>query len=200
MTVEISILLPILGTDANMRLAQRAIESVHNQIGAPSYELLVEIDDPIAPEGPWRLKNELLRSAKGQWVFWLDHDDTIEPECLGLLHMAAVEHDAFIAHGSMRTEGEIVPPGNPADLYAFKSIHHPILHRNNCPTYCPWPAAADYEFLLRSHREGKRFVAVPSAVYNWTRHPTQISTAKAGIQADFMRRAQEIHRTEVPCR
>lgn len=84
------------GTDR--RLAALAAEHPHLR--------LITQPNSGGPGGP---RNRGIDAARGEYIYFLDHDDWLEPDALELMHAMALRNDADIVLGKMVGHGKGVP-------------------------------------------------------------------------------------------
>lgn len=128
MAIEISVIVPVYNSAATLR---RTVDSVLAQEGC-SWELLLVDDgstDMSAPMcdayalrdercraihrpngGVSRARNAGLEAARGEWIFFLDADDWIEPGTLTRLLSLARGHDAPLAMCGVQLPDRLSPP------------------------------------------------------------------------------------------
>ena len=58
---------------------------------------------------PGKPRNVGVDAARGEYVYFVDHDDWLAPDALEKLHAYAVEHDADVAIGKIQGHGRRVP-------------------------------------------------------------------------------------------
>jgi GT2 family glycosyltransferase/tetratricopeptide (TPR) repeat protein/2-polyprenyl-3-methyl-5-hydroxy-6-metoxy-1,4-benzoquinol methylase len=126
----------------NARTIRAALESIRPWVDEMNVTDTGSTDDTprIAAElgarvfhFPWcddfsAARNESLRHARGRWIFWMDSDDTIDPECgRKLRELALGEHTEDVL-------GYVVsvrcPSSDPGDPYGYTRVTHVKLFRN----------------------------------------------------------------------
>ena len=130
MPVKVSVIVPVYNPG---RYIDRCITSILGQsLPADEYEAIF-VDDGSTDDTPARLdalaaahpnisvihqensgwpgkpRNVGIDAARGEYVFFLDHDDALGPEALERLYATAVRNDADIVIGKMAGHGRTVP-------------------------------------------------------------------------------------------
>lgn len=87
------ILIDDCGSDISAEIAMKLIESYEGPI---QFKILRQPYN----QGPSAARNLGIREAKGDYVFFLDSDDTISSDCIELLYSLARKYDADYVQGS----------------------------------------------------------------------------------------------------
>lgn len=138
-------------------------------------------------KGPYPARNLALQHAKGEFIAFLDADDTWTPDCLARLLAALKLHNADIAYCGWQNVGPAAPGAQPFVPPAYEE-GDPIAA---CLRSCPWPIHAaltrrsmieavggfsermftsmDYDLWIRLVAHTRRLVRVPEvmAFYHW---------------------------------
>ncbi len=227
----ISIIMPVYNTRQDWLL--EALNSVLAQWSA-NWELICVDDGSTAPHvrpildaasrhdprirvmrsagnlGIARAINFGLRAARGDYVAFMDHDDTIEPDAVYKLAQAAKQTAADLVYSdeAITTDdiGSIIEVrARPAFSYDYYLSHPYFVHMVAVRTEIAqrlggWdetlPISADVDFVLRAIEHAKIVTHVPSVLYRWRTHgnsaghakQVQVTDAMTGILARHLRR------------
>ena len=118
------ILVDDCGTDCSIEIAEKFIKE--NPNCGISFKILHQKHN----QGPSAARNAGIREANGEYIFFLDSDDSITPECLSLLYSLAKEHDADYVQGTYENAARQVIPNCLKDK---KSIKRLLLNHNKIP-------------------------------------------------------------------
>lgn len=139
--------------------------------------------------GPYAARNLALSHARGNYIAFLDADDTWHPDALRLMHEALDAVPADIAYCGWQNVGVAATDPNPKIppvLDAAEAVAHFLDH-------CPWPinsvlvrrplidemrgfserapTAMDYDLWLRMLARQPRLVRVPEVLAYYRRYP-----------------------------
>jgi hypothetical protein len=139
--------------------------------------------------------NAALAMARGEWILFMDHDDTITEDALAEIALAAYEHpqaeliysdeDKIHAGGGGGYDPHFKPDYDPVLLERVNYISHltavkrSLLERIGGLDQA-YDGAQDYDFILRACEQAKEIVHIDRVLYHWRCHKT--STAK-GLSA-----------------
>ncbi len=98
------------GDDRSMEIVQQIIES--HPRGKK-----VRIIDHVVNKGTGATKNSAIDAATGEYLFFMDSDDEITPDCIEILHSKMVENPVDLVIGSVSTKGI------PSDVYKDITIY-----------------------------------------------------------------------------
>lgn len=145
-------------------------------------------------------RNTAIREAAGKYLFFLDSDDLIIPECIDLLYQAIEQEHAEVAiasHEHVYTDTEKVVrfqlpsfAGHAPDQLAslrFGKLHHVlgfyiwnILYRisfirDKKLSFKPLHIGEDFVFMYDIIPEIKSFILLPKVTYSYIRRPNSLS-------------------------
>ena len=154
--------------------------------------------------------NRAAEMAEGEFLCFLDHDDTLSPDALYELALALEKHpDAELFYSD---EDKVSADEKDYFLPHFKPDFNPDLLRSNnyiCHFLCvsknlaekvgmfdeAYDGAQDYDFILRCTERAKEITHIPKVLYHWRVHSA--STADNPFSKDFAyeagKRALEAH-------
>jgi len=125
-----------------------------------------------------------LRAARGNYVAFMDHDDTIEPDAIYRLAQAAQETGADLIYSDevltgSDINGVIQVRARPAFSHDFYLSHPYFVHMVCVRTsvareLAGWdermPISADVDFVLRVIERAETIAHVPRVLYRWRTH------------------------------
>jgi O-antigen biosynthesis protein len=129
--------------------------------------------------------NAGLEICTGEYVAFLDHDDTISPEALyhivrtlnedPSLDMLYSDQDKIDASGR-RTDGLFKPDWSPDLLGSMNYVSHFLVCRREvleavCGLRLGFDGSQDYDLLLRVSERTEKIRRVPKVLYHWRIHP-----------------------------
>lgn len=94
------------GTDASMRIVEE-LKASHTR-----GEHVCIVRQPVN-RGVGAARNLIIEQARGRYLFFLDSDDYITPDCIGKLYEQAERHQTDVVYGSLQT---VAPDGSPLDI------------------------------------------------------------------------------------
>ncbi len=205
-TPLISILMPAYDTDKD--LLNKAIVSVKKQI-YPNWELI--INDDASPsgslealvmkcaEGDSRIRfnrmeknsnisaatNVAAEMARGEYFFFMDHDDTLEENALFAVVKCLNQDpeldiiysdDDKISMDDVRYDPQFKPDYSPELLLSYMYFSHIFVVRNSlfhAVGGCRkgYEGAQDYDFALRVTEKTDKIAHIPEVLYHWRAAP-----------------------------
>jgi O-antigen biosynthesis protein len=216
----ISLAMPTYKSD--LRYLRQAIESVRAQL-YPEWELCIVDDGSGQPEldaaiqryadadprirfeaasenrGISAATNAALAMCSGEFVGFLDHDDTLTPDALLRVAQAlSVDHeldvvysdsDKLTLHG-VRADPFLKPDWSPVYALGAMYIGHLLVVRRSLAEAAggfdpAFDTIQDFEFFLRVSERTNRIHHIPQTLYHWRAIPGSIAAGtdqKAGVE------------------
>ncbi len=216
----ISLVMPTYKTD--LKLLREAVDSVRKQVYG-EWELVI-VDDGSAdpalagalralPIGDGRIKVELLEEnagisaatnaglalVEGEFVGFLDHDDTLTPDALLRVAQALAadpELDAVYSDsdkltiGGVRADPFLKPDWSPVYALGAMYIGHLLVVRTSVAEAAggfdsAFDKIQDFEFMLRVSERTGRIHHIPQTLYHWRAIPGSIAAGteqKSGVE------------------
>lgn len=109
------------GTDNSMEIAEKFVSSYNGMIDFRIYH-------HDKNKGLSAARNSGIREAKGKYLYFLDSDDTIYPNCLNAMFDAAVKYDADLVQGSYISDVPYMEQFSKQSQPLF-SDNHPFIKR-----------------------------------------------------------------------
>lgn len=109
------------GTDNSMEIAEKFVSSYNGMIDFRIYH-------HDKNKGLSAARNSGIREASGKYLFFLDSDDTIYPNCLNIMFDSAEKYDADLVQGSYASDVPNMEQFSKQSLPLF-SDNHPFIKR-----------------------------------------------------------------------
>lgn len=235
----VSIVVPIYRTPP--ALLREAVESVRAQI-YDNWELCLSDDGSKDPElsailrqyadqdsrikyaelpknqGISSATNAALELAKGEFIGFLDHDDTLAPDALyRVVTMLQQHRDAGLIYSDedkldpdgKRFQPFFKPDWSPDLLLSMNYICHFVVVRHELLKQVgrlrsEFDGAQDYEFLLRAVEHTDRIIHVPHVLYHWRQLDTSTAASPdakpKAVEAAKRALTEHLRRTQVAAR
>lgn len=148
--------------------------------------------------------NEGIRRATGDYVCFLDHDDTLSSHALEQYARAIEEHpsagvlycdeDILSEDGACRSDPRFKPDLNKGLLLSHNYVVHLLCIKRSLLEGMQLPdaevsGAQDYDMLLKALEAGAKPVHVPKVLYHWRSHEGSSGAARADCGKPYLEKA-----------
>lgn len=168
------ILVDDCGNDNSIKICEHFIE---NYLGLMSFRILHHDHN----RGLSAARNTGMEVSEGNYIYFLDSDDKITPDCLEKLYVKAIDSDADVTFGSYETFGgeskKYITNGSPYVTAWNKLCKRAFLHDNNIQFIeglihedCPWSFEVECK--------GAKFAHVPDITYLYLVREGSLQTGK----------------------
>ncbi len=97
-TIE-CIMIDDCGRDSSMNIAEQFVESYANEVSDLNNKITFKLLKQERNQGPSAARNRGIQEAQGEYLFFLDADDTITPNCIEDLYVLAKQYDSDYVQG-----------------------------------------------------------------------------------------------------
>lgn len=174
------ILVDDCGTDNSISIAEAIIDRI-NENKEKNEKLTFKLLHHDHNRGLSAARNTGMEVAQGEYVYFVDSDDKITPDCLEKLYAKALDTDADVTFGSYETFGcenkQYITNGAPYVTAWNKLCNRTFLQENNIQFIeglvhedCPW----SFEIECK----GAKFAHVPDITYLYLVREGSLQTGK----------------------
>lgn len=149
---------------------------------------LVELPENLGISGN---TNAAIESCTGEYIGFIDHDDTLAPFALAevasaidnepLADLIYSDEDKITQDGGHRHTPHFKPDWSPDLLRSYNYITHFLVIKKTLlsavgPLRSDYDSAQDYDLVLRASERAKKVVHIPKILYHWREHTDSTST------------------------
>ncbi len=208
---KISIIVPVYNTP--LEFLEPMIKSVKNQTyvnwelcladGSSQPETRTHLQQLAGNEGRIQIKylktnqgiagntNAAIELATGEYLTFLDHDDTLAPFALyevalainatPLADLIYSDEDKLTRRGRTRLKPHFKPDWSPDTLRSYNYITHLMVIKRTLLDKIGhiregFEGSQDYDLVLRATEQAKKIVHIPKILYHWREHQNSTSS------------------------